>query len=52
MLTAPLQMLLLAIAGWMNEHQRARNEFLEKQLGVRTRGKRLGHKVLREAAGG
>lgn len=34
MLTTPLQMLLFAIAGWLNEEQRARIEFLQEQVCV------------------
>ncbi len=34
MLTTPLQMLLFAIAGWLNEKERARIEFLQEQVRV------------------
>ncbi len=32
MLDMPLRMLLVTIAGWLNEGQRARIDFLEEQL--------------------
>ncbi len=34
MLTFPMQMLLLAIAGWLNEEQRQKIEFLQEQVRV------------------
>lgn len=34
MLTFPMRMLLLAIAGWLNEEQRVRLEFLQEQVRV------------------
>ncbi len=34
MLTTPMQMLLLAIAGWLNQEQRQKNEFLQEQVRV------------------
>ena len=34
MLDTPLRMLLVAIAGWLNEGQRARIDFLEEQLRI------------------
>jgi len=34
MLTTPMRMLILAIAGWLNEEQRLKIEFLEEQLRV------------------
>ena len=34
MLTIPMRMLLLAIAGWLNEEQRERIEFLQEQVRV------------------
>ena len=34
MLDMPLRMLLIAIAGWLNEGQRARIDFLEEQLRI------------------
>ena len=33
MLTMPIRMLLLAIAGWLNEEQQEKIEFLQEQLG-------------------
>ena len=44
MLTIPMRMLLLAIAGWLNEEQRQKIEFLQEQIRVLLelhRGKRL-----------
>lgn len=44
MLPMPFQMLLLAIAGWLNQEQRAEIEFLQEQLRVfkeLTKGRRL-----------
>ena len=44
MLTTPLEMLLMAIAGWMNQHQQLRLEFALEQIRVYqelTGGKRL-----------
>ena len=32
--TIPMQMLILALAGWLNEEQRVKIEFLEKQIRV------------------
>ncbi len=32
MLTTPMQMLLLAIAGWLNQEQREKIEFLQEQV--------------------
>ena len=34
MLTTPMQMLLLAIAGWLNQEQREKIEFLQEQVRV------------------
>ena len=34
MMTMPMRMLLLAIAGWVNEEQRAKIAFLEEQVRV------------------
>ena len=34
MLSAPIQMLLLAVAGWLNEEQRMKIEFLQEQIRV------------------
>ena len=34
MLTFPMRMLLFAIAGWLNEEQRTKIEFLEEQVRV------------------
>ena len=34
MLTFPMRMLLLAIAGWLNEEQRVKLEFLPEQVRV------------------
>ena len=34
MLTMPMRMLLLAIAGWLNQEQREKIEFLQEQVGV------------------
>ncbi len=34
MLTMPVRMLLLAIAGWLNEEQRHKIEFLQEQIRV------------------
>ena len=34
MLTFPMRMLLLAIAGWLNQEQREKIEFLQEQVGV------------------
>ncbi len=34
MMSVPMRMLLLAIAGWLNEEQRAKIEFLEEQVRV------------------
>ena len=34
MLTTPLKMLLIAVAGWFNEHQHAKLEFALEQLRV------------------
>ncbi|MEE8156240.1 MAG: hypothetical protein V3T53_14900 [Phycisphaerales bacterium] len=34
MLTMPMRMLLLTIAGWLNEEQREKIEFLQEQIRV------------------
>ena len=34
MLSVPLRMLLLAVAGWLNEEQRMKIEFLQEQIRV------------------